>query len=123
MDYDCNNTSNLREIVGGYMQLVQLLPDIFVVVDDDGKLKGAEPNLMAVGFSNPIDVFVGTLFFVGESRDNEYGESDFCSLTDSQIKFLELYCDKASISGDDVITTAKEIVAEQLRRGWTVTTF
>lgn len=67
----------MQEIVGGYIECVQILDDILCVCNEEGKLKGLTPNFV---FNS--DIIVGDVFFCSA------GEEDFESLNDDQIEFL-----------------------------------
>ena len=67
----------MQEIVGGYIQCVNIIDNILCVCNEEGKLMGLPPNFMFNG-----DMIVGNVFFcVG-------GEEDFESLNDDQIEFI-----------------------------------
>jgi len=95
IDYCCTDTSAIRNIIGGFLEVVKISEDIFVAVDDVGKIKGYVPNL----YFGMHDVLVGTVVFIGETRDNEYGESYFCSLSDAQLMYAQYFCRHMVIDG------------------------
>lgn len=67
----------MQEIVGGYIECINIADNILCVLNEEGKLMGLLPNLVFNG-----DIIVGDVFFcVG-------GEEDFESLSDDQIEFL-----------------------------------
>lgn len=68
-----NELKELQEIVGGYLEVVPLLPGAVIVCNEEGKLKGLEPNLLVGG-----DIIHGTFFIC-----NIDGE-EFASLTEKQ---------------------------------------
>lgn len=55
-----NTLENLQKLVGGYIEAVTLAEDCAVICDEEGRLKGLEPNCRVGG----VD-FVGDIFFVG----------------------------------------------------------
>lgn len=67
----------MQEIVGGYIECINIVENILCVCNEEGKLMGLTPN-----FAFGEDIIVGDVFFcVG-------GEEDFESLSDDQIEFL-----------------------------------
>ena len=64
--------------------------DIYVLLDDVGKLNGLSLNFV---FADNNDWAVGTVVFVGvgPAPGSEYGEQDFCSLKDEQISEIMSY--------------------------------
>ena len=67
----------MQEIVGGYIECINIVDNILCVCNEEGKLIGLPPNFALRG-----DIIVGDVFFcVG-------GEEDFESLSDDQIEFL-----------------------------------
>lgn len=65
------------EIVGGYIECVRMTDGIILVCNDEGKLKGLEPNFILGN-----DIIVGDVFFVGVKGD------DFTSLSDYHTAWL-----------------------------------
>lgn len=76
-----NELSELQRIVGGHIQIVQLAPKIVIICDDEGKLKGYEPNLEC-----GLDILVGTVIFAGVNGD------DLTSLNDEQLEIVANFC-------------------------------
>ena len=72
-----DDLKTLQEIVGGSIHAVQMpfVGDVCIVIDDEGKLKGYEPNV----FFGRNDVLVGTIIFVGVEDD------EFTDLNEKQI--------------------------------------
>lgn len=68
-----NTVEAKQAIVGGYIEAVRLPQDFYIIVNEEGKLQGLEPNRMIRGF----DMLVGTFFI---TKSNHKG--DFVSLTD-----------------------------------------
>jgi hypothetical protein len=70
----------MQAIVGGYIQaiFVNMCKDYVLVCNEEGRLKGLEPNIY-IG----LDVIVGTCFFCNN------GGEDFASLDDSDIEALK----------------------------------
>ena len=73
-----NTLDTLKELVGGYIEVLRLDDDILLICNEEGKLQGLPPN-----FAMGNDVIVGTVVFV--SFD---GKEDFTSLNDWQIEYL-----------------------------------
>ena len=70
-----NDLETLKELVGGYIEVVRMGNDILLICNEEGKLNDLPPN-----FSTGYDVIVGTAVFVAFD-----GKEDFTSLTDIQI--------------------------------------
>ena len=64
-----NTLEELQRIVGGYIETVSVFDDVLLIVNEEGKFLGLEPNINFYG-----DVLVGTIIAVG--RDEE----EFCDL-------------------------------------------
>lgn len=67
-----------QKLVGGYIQMIGFGDGIAMICDEEGKLKGYEPN-----FAIPGDMIVGTVFFC---RTDDEGEC--ASLTEEDAKRL-----------------------------------
>ena len=67
----------MQEIVGGYIECINIVENILCVCNEEGKLMGLPSNFAFGG-----DIIAGDVFFcVG-------GEEDFESLSDEQIELL-----------------------------------
>lgn len=44
--------SEAQNLVGGYIEVVHLTKDIIAIVDEEGKIKGREPNRLATVIAN-----------------------------------------------------------------------
>lgn len=77
-----NELSELQRIVKGHIEIVQLAPKIVVICDDEGKLKGYEPNL-----KYGLDILVGTVIFAGVEGE------ELKSLNDEQIEIVTNFCE------------------------------
>ena len=76
---DIDNTLEaLKDIVGGYIEVVSMEDNILLICNEEGKMQGLPPN-----FSTGYDVIVGTAVFV--SFD---GKEDFTSLNDEQMLYI-----------------------------------
>lgn len=71
-----NDLKVLQDIVGGYIEVVQLTKDIDIVCNEEGKLIKLEPNLMF-----DYDYIAGDVVLCGHNNDGE-----FTSLTKEQIQ-------------------------------------
>lgn len=63
----CNisaSLENLQKTVGGYIEAVPLTDGIVMICNEEGKLKGLEPN-----FHLPYDTMVGTVIICGTDGD------------------------------------------------------
>ena len=65
-----NSLQSLQKLVGGYIETVSLPHGVCMIVNEEGKLQGLQPN-----FRLDHDLIVGTAVFVGVSGE------DFCSLS------------------------------------------
>ena len=65
-----NSLKALQNLVGGYIEIVSLPYGVCMIVNEEGKLQGLQPN-----FRLDHDLIVGTAVFVGVSGE------DFCSLS------------------------------------------
>ena len=70
-----NDLPTLHKLVGGYIEVVRVTPDILMICNEEGKLQGLPPN-----FSTGRDVIVGTVVFVAFD-----GAEDFAGLSDYQV--------------------------------------
>jgi hypothetical protein len=77
-----NKLSELQRIVGGHIEIVQLTQKIVVICDDEGKLKGYEPNL-----KYGLDTLVGTVIFAGVEGE------EIKSLNDEQLVLVANFCE------------------------------
>ena len=72
-----NDLHVFNEIVGGYIETVNVIDNILCVCNEEGKLKGLPLNLFLNG-----DLIVGDVFFCA------FDGEDFTSLEDYQIEAL-----------------------------------
>lgn len=72
-----NSLKALQELVGGYIEPVCLPGGICMIVNEEGKLLGLEPN-----FPLERDLIVGTAVFVGVDGDQ------FCGLSPAQQEYI-----------------------------------
>jgi len=73
-----NELQPIQEIVGGYIETVTLSEKLVMILNEEGKLQGLEPN-----FQLGKDVIVGTVIFAG------IGGEDFTSITDQDLEELQ----------------------------------
>lgn len=69
-----NDLKKLQNLVGGYIEAVNVLKDVVMIVNEEGKLKKMEPNFL-YGF----DMIVGPAIFCRSERDK------LASLTEEQM--------------------------------------
>lgn len=81
-----------NHVGGGFIEVVRLGAGICLVIDEEGKLNGSEPN-----FDLGRDVIMGDCFFVSEGYVN--GEIEFISLTSLQIAMI--------LEGDEIDFTSE----------------
>lgn len=81
---------DMQALVGGYIETVgaqSLGRPLWMVIDEEGKLKGKPINLFATRiYRNPIDVIVGDAFICKEGLVN--GEPDLVGLDPSDCAYL-----------------------------------
>ena len=63
-----NNLANFQRTVEGYIEVVTIEPGLVVICNEEGRLKGLEPNLNFCG----ID-FVGTIIVCG-TKGQEFAD-------------------------------------------------
>lgn len=77
-----NELEVFKSLVGGYIEVVRVTPDILMICNEEGKMRGLPPN-----FSTGHDVIVGTAVFVAFD-----GKEDFAGLSDYQVlEVMELF--------------------------------
>lgn len=72
-----NELRMLQQLVGGYIEVVQVTEHIAILCNEEGKLFRLDPNLEYNG-----DQLVGTVLFVGTKGD------EFVSLSETDAKLL-----------------------------------
>lgn len=78
-----NDLKPKQEIVGGYIQCLDSgIEDIDIIINEEGKLLGLEPNII---WSFGRDILVGNVIF---SRLN-WENGEFVSLTDKDIEDIK----------------------------------
>ena len=65
-----------QELVGGYIEAITLNSETVLICNEEGKLKGLEPNRRY-----GVDMICGTFFICGTSGE------EFTSLSDAQLKY------------------------------------
>lgn len=68
-----NDLRTLQHLVGGYIEHVRVSKDVGMIINEEGKFNGSEPN-----FSFENDVIMGTAVFVG------YDGEDFADCPESE---------------------------------------
>ena len=74
----------IHEHLGGYFDVVRLGQDACLLVDDEGLLKGLDPNPVAMMISG-YPMLVGTALIVG-TRPGDDGD-EFCDAPERFVKF------------------------------------
>lgn len=64
-----NNLKALQNLVEGYIEHVNVNEDIGMIVNEEGKLRGLDPNFEFRG-----DMIVGTAVFVGYGEDGDFAD-------------------------------------------------
>lgn len=77
-----NQLETLQYIVDGYIEVVQLGCDILAIVDEEGKLKGKEPNYWLPNG----DCLVGTIIFCSAKGE------EFSGLNEDQADLVHGWC-------------------------------
>ena len=77
-----NDLEEYQNIVGGFIDRFQLTDDIFIILNDEGKLMGLEPNIGVPCNNGYVETIVGNIIFVGVD------DCDFTGLKDEHIDFL-----------------------------------
>lgn len=80
VEYEQLQLKDMQEIVGGYIEVVNIGNNVVMVLNEEGKLEGLKPNIGIRG-----DVIVGTIFFCGTD------EEDMIGLTDEQISNIYVF--------------------------------
>ena len=87
-----NELSGLQHEVGGLIECVYLDDGSIVVVNEEGKLNGMEPN-RRLG----ADIICGPFFICGDTLDG-----DFASLSEAQIqKYSEKFAEISGFTGKE----------------------
>lgn len=82
--------SSLQHEVDGYIEVCYPFDDDYacIVLNEEGKLGGYEPNRAILDGNEIVDIVFGTFLVVGMNND----EDTFVSLTDEQVKtYTEMY--------------------------------
>jgi hypothetical protein len=74
-----NDLKPMQELVGGYIETIRL-DDILIVINEDGKIEGLEPNFYVEAID---DIIVGPVFFCREDGEEfaDIGENDIKWIT------------------------------------------
>lgn len=67
-----NSLEAMQKLVGGYVEVVYMFDNVFMVCNEEGKLMGLEPNLVL----RNGDVVVGDIFFVEFDEEGEMKSFD-----------------------------------------------
>lgn len=63
---------NLQKTVGGHIETLYLGQDLILIVNEEGKLLGLEPNFW-LEHGGCVDTIVGTAIVVGQ-KDDDFGD-------------------------------------------------
>jgi hypothetical protein len=73
-----SDLASLQKAVGGYIEVLQMTPEVHAYLDEEGKLKGKEPNVMATMLCKklkigllPGDIIAGDMILFGTTDENE----------------------------------------------------
>ena len=91
-----NELETYNEIVGGWIETFGLTDEILIVLNEEGKIKGLEPNVAIPCHGGMTEYIVGDIVFV--SVDGQ----DFGGLSDRHL--LDLLCIGVNIRGVDIAT-------------------
>lgn len=77
--------------VGGYFEVIHLLDNYIALIDEEGLLKGKEPNIILMGDCVVKTSSANALQIVGDILISKVGDNgeDFVDLTDDDIKFIQ----------------------------------
>ena len=74
-----NELEEFQELVEGYIEVVSIANTLDMIINDEGKIKDLEPNMVIAG-----DLICGDIIFA-----NSNDEGDFESLSDENIELLK----------------------------------
>ena len=89
-----NELDTYKDIVGGWIETFGLTDEILIVLNEEGKINGLEPNLLIPCHGGATEYIVGDVVFV--SADGE----DFGGISDKHL--LELMSIGLDIEGLDI---------------------
>jgi hypothetical protein len=72
-----NDLESLQSLVGGYIEVVGLSPEILMICNEEGKFNGSEAN-----FPLGHDVIMGDVFFCSSNGE------EFDSLSEESVKLI-----------------------------------
>ena len=71
-----NELEKLQQLVGGYIETIPYKNNIIILLDEEGRLKDSEDNIVVSKYG----MLVGNIVFIGTEGE------DFTSLTEAQIQ-------------------------------------
>lgn len=77
-----NKLSVLQQLVDGYIEPVRITDGLVMIVNEEGKLKGLEPNFFIAALD---DTILGTAVFCGEDGD------EFADIKDEDLIVLQTF--------------------------------
>lgn len=76
----------LQRIVGGHFEMPYIFDDVDVVINEEGKFNGSEPNKLLYYNGKLLDIIFGNILIVASNADGET-----VSLTDEKIaKYMKI---------------------------------
>jgi hypothetical protein len=86
-----DSLEGLQKLVGGYIEVTMITPEILLILNEEGKLNGLEENFAIVTFEEKGEVFqnqvhdiiCGNCFFVASNGE------EFASLSEEQAYFIQ----------------------------------
>ena len=85
-----NDLGTLQQLVNGYIEVHKLTDGLVMIVNEEGKLKGLEPNFYVDRLK---DTILGTAIFCGEDGE------EFADINEHDLVVLQTF-----FSLDDIIT-------------------
>lgn len=85
-----NDLGTLQQLVDGYIEVHKLTDGLVMIVNEEGKLKGLEPNFYVDRLK---DTILGTAIFCGEDGE------EFADINEHDLVVLQTF-----FSLDDIIT-------------------
>ncbi len=79
-----NTSKTFRELVGGYIEIFRLTDKIIIVLNEEGKLLGLEPNIAVPCHDGVYEQIVGDIVFVEDD-----GGGDFVDISYESIECLK----------------------------------
>lgn len=94
-----NELATFQKIVGGYIECVKIGPDLYLICNEEGKIRGLDPNIFVNG-----DIIAGTCIIAADDVEND----DFKSLTVDQMTQIVTEITKQNLDRNYLLQRAKE---------------